>query len=400
MLYNVFPGILNVTEGRHRSFLLFQVETLPKKPWPLTVGGVPVTITDGKEGRGPLFPRQKLVPSNIKICSHFAEQDISSGIVLRNLAREVNILFQQHLPEVRLLELMYTKDEAFYAILANEVSLNAIRDKLPARIANRSVGYIRDEELMRPQWAELPAKRLINPRPTRGVIDDTPYDVLRPGVIICSQTLKDNAYPAWFSTTSGVQVENSAGDRFMTAAVHGIGVNERIWQIASQDRTKLLGRAVQEIAFTDVSLVQLEQNITFSNETFENSAGEVPRFTRLFGEDTTRDKRVDGNCYLNSPYTGNMDGVVVMSSVKLEGSSHPTEDAMRYVLYNWAYMGQEEGDPGKERPPDGTCGSVIWDDDGVLLGFYRYYIAEGPFAGFAATVNASEVVSAGYRLAK
>ncbi|KAG6354462.1 hypothetical protein INS49_004479 [Diaporthe citri] len=400
VLYNVFPGTLNVAEGRQRSVLLFQVEKLPEKPWPLTVGGVPVTITDGTEGRGPLFPKQKLVASNIQICSHFAEQDLSSSIVLRNLVREVNELFQKNLPGVRLLEFMCTKDETFYAILANEVSLNAIRDQLPARIANRLVGYMRDEELGRPQWADLPAKRLINPRPTEGIIDDTPYDVLRPGVIICSQTFKDNAHPAWFSTTSGVQVENSAGDRFMTAASHGIGVNERVWQIASQGMQKLLGKAVQEISFTDVSLVQLEQDIIFTNETFENSAGEVPRFTRLFGEDPTRDRIVGGNCYLNSPYTGNMDGVVVMNSIKLERSSHPTEDALRYVLYNWAYMGQEEGDPDKERPPDGTCGSVIWDDDGVLLGFYRYYIAKGPFAGFAAAVNASEVVNAGYRLAR
>lgn len=400
MLYNVFPGTRNVAEGRRRSFLIFQVENPPEKPWPLTVGGVPVTITDGMDGRGPLFPRQRLVPSKIQICSQFSEQNLSSGIVLRTLAREVNAFFQQNLPGVRLLELMYTKDEALYAILANEVSLNTIRQQLPARIANRMVGYMRDEELMRSQWADLPAKRLINPRPTEAIIDDTPYDVLRPGVIICSHTFKDNAHPAWFSTTSGVQVENSVGNRFMTAASHGVGVNECVWQIASQGENKLLGRAVQEISFTDVSLVDLEQGVTFSNETFENEAGEVPQFTRLFGEDTTRDTVVEGVCYLNSPYTGNMDGVAVMNSVKLERSSHPTEDALRYVLYNWTYMGQEEGNPDKERPPDGTCGSVIWDDDGVLLGFYRYYIAKGPFAGFAAAVNASEVVNAGYRLAR
>lgn len=405
MLYNIFPGTRNVVEGRRRSFLLFQVDKLPEKPWPLTVGGVPITIADSTEGRGSLFPRQRLMLSKINICSHFADQDLSSGIVLRNLAREVNDAFRLNLPGVQLLELMYTKDKAFYAILANHVDFNAIRNQLPARIANCFVGYMRDEELRRPRWADLPPRRLINPRPTEGIIDDTPYDVLRPGVIICSQTWKDHSHPAWFSTTSGVQVENSAGNRFMTAASHGIGYKESVWQIASSSiashgNKKLLGRAVQEISFTDVTLVELEEDITFSNETFENSAGEVPRFTRLFGEDPTNDRTADGNCYLNSPYTGSMDGVVVMNSVKLETSSHPTEDALRYVLYNWAYMGQEEGNPDKERPPDGTCGSVIWNDDGVLLGFYRYYVADGPFAGYAAAVNASEVVNAGYRLAK
>jgi hypothetical protein len=295
---------------------------------------------------------------------------------------------------------MYTKDRAFYAILVNDVDIFAVRNQLPAKIANCFVGYMRDEELKRPYWADMPAKRLINPQPTEGIIDDTPYDVLRPGVIVCSQTFKDNAHPAWFATTSGVKVENSAGDRFMTAAAHRIGVDEQVWQIASQGRMKLLGKAVQEISFTDISLVQLGGDITFSNETFENSAGEVPQFTRLFGEDMATDKTVDGICYLNSPYTGNMGGIVVGNSVKLEKSSHPTEDALEYVLYNWTYFGQDEGDSDKERPPDGTCGSVIWDDDGVILGFYHYYITQGPFSGFAATVNASEVVKAGYRLAR
>lgn len=53
----------------------------------------------------------------------------------------------------------------------------------------------------------------------------------------------------------------------------------------------------------------------------------------------------------------------------------------------------------KVRPPDGTCGSAIWDHDGTILGFYHYYIADGPYAGFACFVSASEVVDAGYHLA-
>ena len=400
LLCNVFPGTRNVVEGLHRSFLLFQVEKLPEKPWPLTVGGVPITITDNVEGRGPLFPKQRLLPSKIKICSHYAGQDLASGRVLRDLARELNDAIQLNLPRVRLLELMYTKDRAFYAILADDVDIHAVYKQLPVMIANCFVGYLRDEELKRPHWADKQAKRLVSPQPEQGITDDTPYDILRPGVVVCSQTIKDNAHPAWLATTSGVQVQNSAGDRFMTAASHGIGIDEQVWQIASQGPKRLVGKAVQEISFTDISLVQLGEDIIFSNETFENSAGHVPQFTRLFGEDPASDKTVDGICYLNSPYTGSMDGVVVMNSVKLEKSSHPTEDALKYVLYDWLYVGQEDGNSDKERPPDGTSGSVIWDDDGVILGFHHYYITNGPFAGFAAMVSAIELVEAGYRLAR
>ncbi|ROW03084.1 hypothetical protein VMCG_05782 [Cytospora schulzeri] len=397
MLYNVFPGVLNVNVGRKRSFLNFQVEKLPQQPWPLTVGGLPITIADFTRGRVMLFPKQRLSPSKINICPEFQDQDLSSGTVLRQLTIMVHDEFKRTCPQVRLLELIYATDGALYAILAG-VNVDSVLANLPAKFANRFVGYLRDSDLRRPRWVDLPAKRLITPQHTQGIIDDTPYDTLRPGVIICSRAQEDHAHPGWYSTTSGVLVEDPAGNRFMTAASHGID-NEEIWQLGSVSARRSLGEAVQEISFTDVSLVQLRQGVEFVNETFENSAGEVPRFTRLFGEDPS-DKLGDGNCYLNSPYTGDMEGVIVMTSVKIEASSHPSDIALRYVVYDWAYLGQEEGATDRARPPNGTCGSAIWNDDGVVLDFYRYYLQEGPFAGFAVAVSASEVVKAGYRLAK
>lgn len=70
------------------------------------------------------------------------------------------------------------------------------------------------------------------------------------------------------------------------------------------------------------------------------------------------------------------------------------------MVYNWMYTGQVEGaGNGIAQPPDGTCGSPIWDDDGIVIGFFRYHIIEGQWAGFCASVSASEVVDAGYRLA-
>ncbi|KAF7506355.1 hypothetical protein GJ744_011821 [Endocarpon pusillum] len=70
-------------------------------------------------------------------------------------------------------------------------------------------------------------------------------------------------------------------------------------------------------------------------------------------------------CSLNSPYTGHMEGSLVAKSVKFESSApyHPTQDSLRYVVYNWSFMGQEEDNHDRARPPDGTCGSVIWDND-------------------------------------
>ncbi|KAK0717710.1 hypothetical protein B0T26DRAFT_751737 [Lasiosphaeria miniovina] len=137
---------------------------------------------------------------------------------------------------------------------------------MPGKIANRFVGYIHNQELRRPSWADLPAKREIQPHPMTGVIDDTTYDVLRPGVLIRSKMLRDHAHPAVFSTTSG--------DIFMTSASHGIGEGEIVWHAHRPDRT--ISEAVVEIPFTDVSLLKLKDDVVFVNKTFETDAGAVP----------------------------------------------------------------------------------------------------------------------------
>lgn len=398
MLYNIFPGTRNVCPGRNRSFLSFQLEDLPQSPWPLTVGGLPITISAGMKGKGPLFPKQRLSPSKINICQDFAGRDIASPTVLLELTKRTNEEFKKAVPHVRLIELMRATDGSLYAVV-DVPNLGAVFNSLPAKIANNFVGYMQDHEIRRPEWANRPAKRDIAPQPTQETIDDTLYDTLRPGVIVCSRTLKDRADPARFSTTSGVMVEgNQSGSRFMTAASHGIG-REEIWQVGRSGEGRAIGEAVQEISFTDVSLVQLKQGINFENETFENSDGQSPHFTRLFGEDQG-DTKVDGICYLDSPYTGAMEGVVVMTSVKPERSTHSVEHEIDYILYSWLYTHQEEDAIDNFRPPNGTRGTTIWNDDGVILGFYHYYLQGGPWAGYSVMVNAMEVLKAGYHLAK
>ena len=199
-----------------------------------------------------------------------------------------------------------------------------------------------------------------------------------------------------FSTTSGVLVKNPSGDLFITAASQGIGDGETVWQANRSGR--MIGEAVIDISFADVTLLKLKDDVEFVNKTFETNAGTVPEFTRL---QTSEDELSFSLCHLNSPYTGNMEANIVSKSVRLfKSSSHPTESNLTYIVYDWMYMGQEEGNDSNFRPPDGTCASVIWNDDGVILGLYHYYIAEGPWAGLAASASAGALVDAGYRLAQ
>jgi hypothetical protein len=340
-------------------------------------------------------------PSRIAVCESFAGQDLSSHTVLRQLAQALSEVFQQNFPQIKLIELFYTSEHSFYAVLDVEV-LHAVLRKVPARIANCPVGYLREKDMPRPQGADLLAKRLVMPQPDlpSAVVDDTTYATLRPGVVIRSSLPTNPAFLQWYATTSGVLVKNSAGDVFMTAASHGIGPDQEIWQGGIGTSGRSCGRAVVEITHTDISLVRLYAGIAFANEPFEDAAGNAPQLRRLFGEDPQDDRRkMSGFCYLDSPYTGRLDGVVVMYSVKFVHSNLPAEHALRYVLYDWAFLGQDGQTNNKYAPPDSTCGSAIWNDDGVVLGFYHYYNKEGPFQGFAATESASEVVNAGYSLA-
>lgn len=405
LLQSIFPGTWDVGEIRCRSHLLFQVDQLPRGPWPVTVGGLPFTIVsdmmsaDG-QGRALILPRQIHGNANIKLyiegCPDHSKALISDAD-LRRLAVEVNACFEKNVPDIRMLELMFTCERTIYIVLEDHVAINVHRNKLPSWIANRFVGYINNRELHRPPWADTPAKGVIQPRPqpNKGVIDNTAYDVLRPGVQINSKYLRDHdSHPSVCSTTAGILVETDAGDTFMTAASHGIGDRETtVWQGTRANRT--IGNTVAEIPLTNISLMKLKEDVVFVDETFETKAGPSPKFTRLR---TSEDDMPGVCCYLNSPYTGHMVGAVVSKSVRLFKSD--PQSNLRYVVYDWMHTGQEEGNDSKVQPPDGTCGSAIWDDGGVILGFYQHHISEGSWAGLSASVSASAVVDAGYRLAK
>lgn len=395
LLYGIFPDTLNVTEARCRSHLLFQVRELPKGPWPLTVGGVPLTISDSQgQGRAFLFPRQIMGNMSCSICTDYQGQmDNLTDSFVRRLAAAIASSFKTNAPGTRIREVMFTKENSIYVVLDDSIKINQVRGQLPGRIAGWVVGYLNDRELCRPGWGDGQAQRKIEPQPSRNAVDDTAYDAMRPGVMICSQKQRNHAHPQTLETTSGVLAENDVGARFMTASSHGIGKTATISQGRSQT---MVGKAVLEIPFTDVTMIKLEAPIRFENDTFENESGVTTKFLRFV---RSNDRIIGEACHLNSPYTGGAEGIVIAKSVKFQSSGDPREDQIRYIVYNWAFMGQEEGNDSAVRPPNGTCGSVIWGKDGIILGFYHDYIDSGIFRGFFSSVSASEVYEAGYFLA-
>lgn len=176
----------------------------------------------------------------------------------------------------------------------------------------------------------------------------------------------------------------------MTGATHGIGQSRTLWQKNRPD--KVIGEAVIELPTTDISLIQLKPDVVFENVPFENNLDVVPHLARIA---TSEDAGRSVSCYLDSAFSGFMEGVVVASSARI----YVLGDTPRYTVYNWMYTSQEEANTDKVQPPDGTCGSVIWNDEGTVLGFYHYYMTGGEWPGYAVSVSASELAEAGYRLA-
>lgn len=398
-LRQIFPGTTEVIEGP--SHFGFVVDKLPMRPWPVTIGGRPFTISDGTQGRSSLFPRQVLGNLQISICQ---EIDGSAGLShadLQLVARGVLADLRSRLQPFRVVEIIYTSARTLSIVVADNVDIGKIIDRLPGRIAKCSAGYLNHKELNRPWWCDFPWERDIDePQPTIGPVDDAAYDMLRPGVMISSIEDQDHSAPVVLNTTAGVLVQDASGAKFMTAATHGIGKDESVFQLQADGQKRTLGTAVHRIGFTDVAMIQLNDRISFVNEGFENRLGFAPR---LLGEVPGEKVRFNTITSLNSPFTGNREGVVVAISVKLKKTAfnpHPSQANIKHIMYTWTYGGQvEDATLNDQGLPQGACGSPIWDNNNVILGFLHHYIDKGQWAGFCVNVSAEEVVNAGFQLA-
>jgi len=154
LLYHIFPETTNVTEARWRSHLIFQVKELPESPRPLTIGGVPFTITShDNKGRALIFPRQILGNFEISIYQDELKVDKCSDRELRKLGANVHSWFKTNLPDTRMVELMLTSKRTIWIILEEHANISSLRITLPGRIARYPVGYLTNRELHRPSWA-------------------------------------------------------------------------------------------------------------------------------------------------------------------------------------------------------------------------------------------------------
>ena len=120
---------------------------------------------------------------------------------------------------------------------------------------------------------------------------------------------------------------------------------------------------------SDISIMKLRLGYTYATETFGTT--EVPVFVlQKFRHHSTM--RYRDLVYLDSPFSGTADRIAIgyerrLDSHTLASSEQPPDPEDRLLSINWLYVGN-----GHQEPLEGTCGSVIEDDDDNVVGFFRF----------------------------
>lgn len=372
VLMKLFPTQYAVTIVP--PLITIHVRTLPPKPWPLTVAGLPLYLTTDESTTGYHHGKQGFGPP--------AMEHLNSKLnVTKNIFTAAADFFEREL-KIHVDYLQWTVGRWKIAVPDGTEML-----EVPSTLAGSICGYVFTSEEVEPPEAAL---RLLQPTSVRR--DDTRYEQLRPGVMVCSGKFIDpsNVVPprSELYTTSGVLVKDCNGEMFVTVADHGFPLGEET-VYHPEPSGQIVGQVVRRLGGTDIALVRLETGIQYTNETFASPgspSGKTVCKIRNFEE-----MRIYDFVYMDNPFTGLSKGQYLgtrykrMPADELDLGVHP------WAFQQWFYLGQGT----IMEPTQGSCGSPILDEDGRIICFFRWQDMEGHGIGIAAT----ELKEYGYVLA-
>jgi hypothetical protein len=382
VLLNLFPTTYSVS--LHGLFLIVRVRRLPPKPWPLSVAGLPFYITTnewdspwirGKHGHG--------------------------GRILEDLNAQRRVT-----------------DEIFDAVISyfdthTNVKITAVRwsigywritvpdgtliQKLPMVIACTVCGYLFDSQIQRPVETAYRLKE-----PSLGTYDDTfyaaydnpVYSTLHPGIMLSSSRFGGTASVpprGELLTTSGVLVKNHVGDEYIMVAGHGFPLGEERVYYPSPNGVAI-GDVVCRLGNSDIALARLRLGFSYQNESFENTTTSKSSVLNQIRDPF--ELRYPELLYMDNPFIGYAEGMWIATE-RLRVPSDEDVEVLNWVRHEWLWMGQGL----VKEPVEGSCGSPVWDEDGNLVLFFRFVVSEGPEAGQAIGVAATELHKFGFDLA-
>ncbi|CAG7952191.1 unnamed protein product [Penicillium nalgiovense] len=355
-------------------FLAFLLGSLPPKPWPLTIAGIQPYFTTDPDNDGPLPSMKRMnklrlfVDAEIDV-THLPPSQVDDAFKL------VFDFFAK--TQISITEVQYWGN-FFIIVLENDTDLTTV----PRSIGCCNCFYLFENEVGFPQLAESPTRGITRPTHDIYIVDNSEYDILCPGVMLSSAT--DHKY-----LTAGVLAEESnSGERYVTVGSHGF-LNGRVFHPCASG--KEIGQVTMETTEADLALVKLHDNIQFANETFQSPLGRGP--TQLQDFVSIDELQIGANVYMNSPFTGYSEGTCGPHGRMRVPSDDPSQH--KWVKARWCYTGQGFA----ETLQDGVCGSAIWNDDGNVIGFFRYAPRSGQFRGWSLCVGADCLIEGGFKIA-
>ncbi|KAL8734989.1 MAG: hypothetical protein Q9166_001114 [cf. Caloplaca sp. 2 TL-2023] len=357
-------------------FLIVLMDNLPTKPWPLTIGGLPVHFTTSKDdepfkkgqlGRGPrALTHLDLHKSSINISEEVLNQAAS---VFPKLGVKVKDLFW------------------FGGLWQVTMPENSDIQTVPRSIAGSPVYY-------RP-ISECPAldPAVLERNPPQGTdFDDTDYQsttdaLLRPGVMLGSslyEVEKDgNIEHVYKSTSSGILVQDQYNQKFITVATHGFQQDHLVYHPNPTTGT-VIGEIIEDLEGTDISIARLAPGLRYVNETF--GSGNKPDGIQITGINggIPPNLHINDDLRMNNPFSGSCEGNVFAIGVMFK-----EEPNLRYIRHQWNIF------ENMDEPVEGSCGTPILDDDGKVVSFFRL---KHPGSQLYWAVSASELGKYGYTI--
>ncbi|KAJ5139195.1 uncharacterized protein N7515_004043 [Penicillium bovifimosum] len=379
LLFQVFPGTQRVDFDDR--VLVYHFDQLPAKPWPKKIAGVPCFLTADPNDRGPIIPIRYRSRSKITVSENLDLRDNEAAVgLVFDLVRDFFAKTDISVTEIQ------SWGHIIIIVLENEDNKDETLGAVPRSVAQCNCFYLFESMMARP--SKLSALRPKAASVTQ--IDDSRYDTMRPGVMLSSGKHPEEGWE--ILTSSGVLVKDPLGHEYITVAAHGFPgfpFDGKVYHPHSSDRA--LGEAVIELSHTDVALVKLRQGVEFINEPFENTLVPAPPF-KLAGFARAAETRIGDAVFLDSPFSGFVEGTRGAHSQLRVPSDEPLEPEQIWISCQWDYMGQDS----EQAMADGVCGSAIWDQNHRVLGFVRYALSSGAFLDWCMSISADYLLDKKY----
>lgn len=362
-------------------FLVFHFGSLPPKPWPITIAGIQPYFTTDLNDDGPIPPIKRASKTILRISAKSNVTKLPPARIDKAFELVIDYFSRS---KISITEVQYW--DIFFVIVLESEDIDM--EEVPSVIGHCRCYYLFEKEIGRPHPNEFPAQRIRDP--SGDIVDNSEYDVLRPGVMLSSERHPISGLE--LRTTSGVLVEDFRGERYITAASHSFPYGERVFHPSGGGRD--IGRLIMELTYTDIAIVKLNENVQFVNETFEATSLGVPP-TALVEFIPADETQIGSEVYMNNPFTGYSEGTCGPHSRLRIPSDDPYQESIQWIKARWVYMGQGFID----RPEDGVCGSAVWNENGQVLGFFRYVVRSEQLRDWCFMVASDNIMEKGFKIA-